>query len=68
MKRLAWRGVNNRSAWFHHPRAFWTIETSHWAYKVPLRRRWYLAIHDPIYVAMWIVLIAILVTVAVLAL
>lgn len=60
MKRLAWRGVNNPNAWFHHPRAFWTIETSHWAYKVPLRRRWYLAIHDPIYVGLWFALLVLI--------
>lgn len=58
--KLKWRGVNHPTAWFHHPRAFWTIETSRWAYKVPLRRRWYMAIHDPFYVGLWVGLIVIL--------
>ena len=53
MKRIAWRGVNNQSAWFHHPRAFWSTVR----YPLGFRRHWFLAVHDPIYVGLWVVLL-----------
>ncbi len=54
--KYGWRGVNNPNAWFHHPRAFWTevwLPTGFW-------RQWYMAIHDPIYVGLWVTLFTIL--------
>ena len=53
---MKWRGINNPNLWFHHPRAFWE---SSW-YRLPLRRRWYLALHDPIYVSVWVALVILL--------
>lgn len=55
-----WRGVTNQKSWWHHPRAFWTTETSAWVRKLSLRQRWYLAFHDPIYMSLWAALIVIL--------
>jgi len=60
--KIKWRGVSSPNLWFHHPRAFWE---SNW-YKLPLRRRWYLAIHDPLYIGVWVGLITVMVTVAIL--
>ncbi len=59
MAKLKWRGVSNPNAWFHHPRAYWSNEPFN-QYKLSRMRRWYMALHDPIYVGMWVTLVAIL--------
>ncbi len=59
--KIKWRGVSNPNLWFHHPRAFWGSIY----YKLPLRRNWYLAAHDPIYVGLWIGLTVIMLSVVV---
>ncbi len=60
IKRLAWRGVGRPNAWFHHPRAFWS---ELWIPNLGLRRQWYMAIHDPVYIGAWVLLLIIIGTV-----
>lgn len=46
--------------WFNHPRVFWE---SNWL-NHSLRHRWYLAVRDPVYVGLWVGMIAVFVWLA----